>query len=91
MTKTSKGWFPYMSYQDTQPRSMSLDVWTPMLTSNPSLHNKSLLASNQVAHVELLRGYARPVPQYAVTVTYGNHQHKKQKRFSVLRKKRAKP
>ena len=57
----------------------------------PAFTIKACLASNQVAHVELLRGYARPVPQYAVTVTYGNHPHKKQKRFSVLRKKRAKP
>ena len=56
MTKTSKGWFPHMCYQDTQPRSMSLDVWTPLLTSNPSIRNKNLRARNKVAHVELLRG-----------------------------------
>ena len=51
---------------------MSFDVWTAMLTSNPILRNKSLRARNKVAHVELLREFARPVPQYAVTVTYGN-------------------
>ena len=51
--------------QDTQRHSMPHDVWTPMLT-----HNKSLLARNKVAHVELLRELARPVPRYAVTVIY---------------------
>ena len=35
--------------------------------------------------------FARPVPRHAVTVNYRNQQSKKQKRFSVLRKKRAKP
>ena len=34
---------------------------------------------------------AKAVPRYAVTVIYRNQQRKKQKRFSVLRKKRAKP
>ena len=34
--------------------------------------------------------FARPVPRYAVTVIYRNQQRKKQ-RFSVLRKKEAKP
>ena len=38
---------------------MSLAVWTPMLTSNPSIRNKSLHARNKVAHVELLRGLCR--------------------------------
>ena len=33
---------------------------------------------------------ARPVPRYAVTVIYRNQQRKKQKRFSVLRKKKNK-
>ena len=47
---------------------MSLDVWAPMLTSNLSFCNKSLRAHNIVAHVELLRGDARPVPRYVVTV-----------------------
>ena len=70
---------------------MPQDVWTPMMTINPSLRNKSLRARNKVAHVELLRGLARPVPRYAVTVIYRNQQRKKQKRFSVLRKKGAKP
>ena len=35
---------------------MSLDVWTPMLTSNPNICNKSLRARNKVAHAELLQG-----------------------------------
>ena len=39
----------------------------------------SLRARNKVAHVELLRGLARPVPRYAVTLTYRNQQRKKQK------------
>ena len=72
-------------------RSMPHNVWTPMITINPSLGNKSLQACNKVKHVELLRGLARPVPRYAVTVIYRNQQHKKQKRFSVFRKRRAKP
>ena len=38
-----------------------------------------LRARNKVAHVELLRGLARPVPRYAVTLTYRNQQRKKQK------------
>ena len=62
--------------------------WTPMITINPSLRHKSLRARNKVAHFELLRGL---VPRYAVTVIYRNQQRKKQNRFSVLRKKRAKP
>ena len=60
-------WFPYMYLQDAQWRSMPYNAWTPMLTSNPSLRNNSLRASNKVAHVELLPGNARPVLQYAVT------------------------
>ena len=52
---------------------------------------KSLRPRNKVAHVEHLQGLARSVPRYAVTVIYSNRQRKKQKRFSVLRKKRAKP
>ena len=35
---------------------MSFDIWTPMLTSNLNLRNKSLRACNKVTHVELLRG-----------------------------------
>ena len=70
---------------------MPHDVWAPLLAINPSLRNKSLRARNKVAHVELLRGLARPVPRYAVTVIYRNQQRKKQKGFSVLRRKRAKP
>ena len=73
--------------KDTQQHSMPHDVWTPMITINPSLRNKSLRARNKVAHVELLRELARPVPRYALTVIYRNQQRKKQNRFSVLRKK----
>ena len=70
---------------------MPHDVWTPMITSDHSLRNKNLRPRNKVAHVELLRGPTRPVPRYAVTVIYRNQQCKKQKRFSILRKQRAKP
>ena len=59
-----------MCYQNAQQCSMSLDVWTPMLTSNPSFRNRSLHARNKVAHIELLQGFARSVQRYAVTVTY---------------------
>ena len=58
---------------------MPQDVWTPMITSDHSLRNKSLRARNKVAHVKLLRGL---VPRCAVTVIYRNQQRKK---------KRAKP
>ena len=60
-----------------------------MNTNDHSLRNKSLQGRNKVAHVELLGGLARPVPRYAATVIYKNQQRKKQKRLSVLRKKRA--
>ena len=60
--------------------TMPHDVSTPMITIYPSLRNK-------VEHVELLRGVARPVPRYAVTVIYRKQQRKKQKKFSVLQKK----
>ena len=63
---------------------MPRDVWTPMLTSNPSLHNKSLRPRN---NVELLRGLVRPVPRYAVTVTYRNQQRRTQKRAKLKTKK----
>ena len=66
---------------------MPHDVWTPMKTNDHSLRNKSLRGRNKVAHVELLRELAKPVLRYAVTVIYRNQQRKKQKRFSVLRKK----
>ena len=85
-----KAWFPYMCQQDAQQRTMPHDVWTPMISSDHSLRNKSLRGRNKVAHVELLRGLARPVPRYAVIVIYRNQQRKKQKRFCLLRKKRAK-
>ena len=66
---------------------MPQDVWTPMITSDHCLRNKSLRARNKVAHVELLRELARPVPRYAVAVIYRNQQRKKQRIFSVLQKK----
>ena len=44
-----------------------------------------------LAHVELLRGDARLVPRCAGTATYGNRERSIQKRFSVLRQKRARP
>ena len=66
---------------------MPRDVWTPVITSDHSLRNKSLQTRNKVAHVEHLRELARPVPRYALTVIYRNQQRKKQNRFSVLRKK----
>ena len=78
-----------MCSQDAQQRAMSHDVWTLMITSNPSLRNKSLRARNKATHVELLLGLARPMPRYAVTVTYGNQQRKAQKRFSLFRKKQS--
>ena len=58
-----------------------------MLTSNPSLRNKSLRARNKVAHIELLRVDVRLVPRYAVTAIYGNRERSMQKIFSVFRKK----
>ena len=45
--------FPNQALQNAQQRAMPHDVWTPMITSNPSLRNKSLRARNKVAHVEL--------------------------------------
>ena len=45
-----------MCKQDAERRSMSHDVWAPMLTTNPSLCNKSLRARNKVAHVEFCEG-----------------------------------
>ena len=62
-----------------------------MITSDHSLCKKSLRPRNKVAHVELLRGLARPVPRYAMTVIYRNQQRKKQQRFLSFEKKRAKP
>ena len=38
---------------------MPQDVWTPMITSNLSIRNKSLRARNKVARVDLLRGLCR--------------------------------
>ena len=66
---------------------MPFDVWTQMIENDHSLCKKNLRARNKVAHVELLRGLARPVPRFAVTVTYRNQERKKQERFSELRKK----
>ena len=65
-----------MCQQDAQQRAMPQYVWTPIITSDHSLRNKSLRARNKVAHVELLRGL---VPRYAVTMTYRNQQRKKNK------------
>ena len=50
-----------MCWQDAQRRLMSRGVWTSVLTSNHSHRNKILRDRNKVAHVELLRGLARPV------------------------------
>ena len=66
---------------------MLQDVWTPMITSNLNLRNKSLRGRNKVAHVQLLGGLARPVPRYAVTVIYRNQQRKNQKDFLSSEKK----
>ena len=66
---------------------MPRDVWTLMITSDHSLRNKSMRARNKVAHVELLRRLAGPVPRYAVTVIYRNQQRKKQKDFQPSEKK----
>ena len=66
---------------------MSLNVWTPMLTSNPSLRNKNLRARNKVAHVELLRGDARLVPRYALIATYGNCESSIQQNFQSFGKR----
>ena len=63
---------------------MPHDAWTPMITINPSLRNKSLRARNKVTHVEILPELAQPVPRYAVIVMYRNQQRKKQKKISVV-------
>ena len=52
----SKACFPYMCQQDAPQRAMPSDVWTPMITTDHSLRNKSMRRRNKVAHVELLRG-----------------------------------
>ena len=62
-----------------------------MLTRNPSLPNKNMCARNKVAHVELLRGGAMLVLRFAVAETYGNLERSLQKRFSILRKRWARP
>ena len=59
-------------------------------TINLSLRNKSLRARNKVAHVKLLRGLARPVLRYVVTVTYGNQQRKKAKKDFLFSEKKSK-
>ena len=66
---------------------MPQDVWTPVITSDHSLRNKSLRARNKVAHVELLRGL---VPRYAVTVIYRNQQRKKKISIPPEKKSKAK-
>ena len=62
-----------------------------MITINLSLRNKSLRARNKVAHVELLQGFAKPVPRYAGTVTYRNQQRKTEtkKIFCLPKKERS--
>ena len=60
-----------------------------MLTSNPSLRNKSLRARNKIPHVELLRGDARLVPRYAMTATYGNRKRSIQKKIFCLSEKKS--
>ena len=65
---------------------MPYDVWTPMLTSNPSLRNKSLRARNKVAHVELLQGLCRDM-LWVWPVGTDNAGHKK---MFCLPKKKAK-
>ena len=55
---------------------MPYDVWTPMLTSNPSLRNKSLRARNKVAHVELLQGLCRDM-LWLWSIETDNAEHKK--------------
>ena len=57
---------------------MPYDVWTPMITINLSLRNKSLRARNKVAHVEVLQGLCRDIET-------DNAGHKK--KISVVRKK----
>ena len=90
-SRLKPGFHTYVSRTHNGARCLTMYGWTPMNTNDHSLRNKSLEGRNKVAHVELLRGLARPVPRYAATVIYRNQQRKKQKRFSVLRKKRAKP
>ena len=65
----------------------AFDIWSPMLTNNPSLCNENLRARMEVANVELFRGDARLVPRYAATATYGNGERRIQRWFSALRKK----
>ena len=55
---------------------MPSDVWTPMITTDHSLRNKSMRRRNKVAHVELLRGL---VLRYAVTVKISCPPEKKSK------------
>ena len=42
-----------MCQQDAPQRAMPSDVWTPMITTDHSLRNKSMRRRNKVAHVEL--------------------------------------
>ena len=69
---------------------MGLDDSRCMDTNDHSPHNESLRARNKVAHVELLQGVARPVPQYAVTVIYRNQQRKKQKKIFLFTETKSK-
>ena len=58
-----------------------------MITSDHSLRNKSMRARNKVAHVELLRGFARPVPRYAVTVSIETNNARNKNDFLSSEKK----
>ena len=70
---------------------MPSDVWTPMITNDTNLRSKSLRTRMKVSHVEHFRRNAKLIPRYAVSATYGNRDRRMQKRFSALRKKRARP
>ena len=65
---------------------MPFDVWTPMITSDHSLRNKSLRTRNKVTHVEILRGLCRNMLRLWSIET----NNARKKRFFVLRKNRAK-
>ena len=79
---------------------MPSDVWTPMITTDHSLRNKSMRRRNKVAHVELLLRYAVTVkiscpPEKKSKVKNNDNVRKvvisdkiqEKKRISVLRKK----
>ena len=65
---------------------MPYDVWTPMITSNPSLRNKSLQARNKVVHVELLRSLCRDM-LWLWSIETNNARNKKDFLFSEKKSK----